>query len=282
MKKILLLIALIQVSVIAFAQDSPTVGALYKFTSPMKMAKCDENGDAITDVSLYSIEVGWQFIIQKVVTKGIVISFAKWPVPDASTKGGDTPLEKSNKVLNNKYVGPADAPVYFLLSPSDLKSDASRLQHGGTVSLVTGASFIKFRPGSGTPISKDGKDYYKNTDISNDFTLSLLASVKLSKAGANTDFFGLFGVNFSSIKVTPATTQGFLTSETNVGSIAPTIGFEYQIDRVQFGLLSGIDVLTGDVNRYFVYRGRPWVSLGIGFSILKGYGTSASGNSNGN
>ena len=275
MKKILILIVLIQASTIVCAQDSPTVGALYKFISPMTLAKCDENGNAVTDTAHHSIAIGWQFTVQKVVTKGIIISFAKWRVPDVVAKGGETARDKSNKSLNSKYFGSADAPIYFLISAADLKSDAVRLQHAGTVSLVTGASFIKFRPGSGTPISKDGKDYYKNTDISNDFTLSLLASVKLSKAGANTDFFGLFGVNFSSIKVTPATTQGFLASETNVGSIAPTIGFEYQIDRVQFGLLSGIDVLTGDVNRYFVYRGRPWIALGIGFSILKGYGTSA-------
>ncbi|WP_419701601.1 hypothetical protein [Mucilaginibacter sp. NFX135] len=274
MKKILILIALIQASTIVCAQDSPTVGALYKFISPMTLAKCDENGKAVADTSHHSVAIGWQFIVQKVVPKGIIISFAQWRVSDVSAKGGETARDKSNKSLNDKYFGSTDVPIYFLISAADLKS-AVRLQHAGTVSLVTGASFIKFRPGSGKPISKDGKDYYKNTDISNDFTLSLLASVKLSKAGANTDFFGLFGVNFSSIKVTPATSQGFLASETNVGSIAPTIGFEYQIDRVQFGLLSGIDVLTGDVNRYFVYRGRPWISLGIGFSILKGYGTSA-------
>jgi len=280
MKKIIAFIVLVIASSNAFSDDTPPLGALYKFISPMLLSKCNENGDTI-DQPL-PISVGWQFTILKIVPKGVIISFPQWPVSgtfDKTKPDNNKAIDNSNDKLNSDYHGTDSSPIYFLIQSKEINDDAVRLQHGGTVSLVTGASFIKFRPGSGTPINKGGTDYYKNTDISNDFTLSLLGSIKLTSAGSNSDFFGLFGFNFSSIKVTPASTQGFLSSETNVGSISPTIGFEYQIDRVQFGLLSGVDILTGDVNRYWVYRGRPWLALGIGFSLLKGYGTS-SGNSN--
>ena len=292
MKKLIFLFLLLASASIGRCQTTAEVGGLYKFISPMKLTQCDEDGEAVADTKAYSIPVNWQFTVQKVAQKGIIISIAKWHYPDDATIGNEQDITKkaklnSNKALSEKYHGTPDKPIYFLIQTADLQSDAVRLQHGGTVSLVTGSSFLKFRPGSGTPvignsttIGNIGKSYYKSTDIANDFTISVLGSLKLSPAGSSSDFFALFGVNFSSIKVTPATTQDFLTAETNVGSLAPTIGIMYQVDKVQFGILSGIDILTGDVNRYWVYRGRPWFAVGIGFSLVSALGTSTSDNSN--
>jgi hypothetical protein len=275
------------VSICQSAQNTPDIGALYKFSGPMKLSYCDENGEAIAhDPGRQSIPANSQFTIQKIVKNGIIISFAKWNAPDDDAINQEKDLTKKNKFqrnkdLNQKLYSSNDQIKYFLIQTSDLQN-AVKLQHAGTVSLVTGSTFIKFRPGSSTPVignsaalNNVGKEYYKSTDIANDFTLSLLASLKLSAAGSNSNIFWLFGANFSSIKVTPATTQNFLTAETNVGSLAPTVGFMYQVDKVQFGLLSGIDVLTGDVNRYWVYRGRPWFAIGIGFSIVSAYGSSS-------
>ena len=266
MKKLSLILIFIMNSFCGYTQTGPDLGGLYSFKLPEQLPSCDMYGANQKDKE--DIPAGFQFNISRSITGGYVIVIVRW---------------KKNDTFNKLYRGTASsiATKYYWLTATQFTNSCEQLQQGGTVSLVTASTLIKFRPGRFNPIiGADGKAYSVNTDIGNDFTIGLLASLKFTPADSKKNIYGLVGFNYSAIKVTPATTQDFITSETTVGSVAPTLGLEIQIDKVQIGLISGIDILTGDVNRYWVYRGRPWFGLGIGFNLFKSYGTGTDNSNN--
>ncbi len=65
------------------------------------------------------------------------------------------------------------------------------------------------------------------------------------------------------------TTKGNLTSSTSAASFSPHLGFIFDYQSFQFGLYTGMDFLDGEPNKLWVYRNKPWMGIGIGYSLFK-------------
>ena len=77
------------------------------------------------------------------------------------------------------------------------------------------------------------------------------------------------GIGFSSIKVTPQTTKNFIESESTQSSITFSGGAIFEIEKFQISTFIGIDTMSGEIGRNWVYRNRPWIGLGFGYEIFK-------------
>jgi len=78
----------------------------------------------------------------------------------------------------------------------------------------------------------------------------------------------LLGVAVSSVPVDPKDNI-ILEKSTTVGAFTPSIGIVYSYEQFQVGIFSGIDYLSGELGKNWMYRNKPWLGLGLGFSIFQ-------------
>lgn len=77
----------------------------------------------------------------------------------------------------------------------------------------------------------------------------------------------VLGLNATSVSVDEKTVPGIYTSKALAVAISPVFGFKFRYDSVEFGLLGGLDILTGEARRAWVYRKSPWLGITIGTSL---------------
>ncbi|WP_342645388.1 hypothetical protein [Mucilaginibacter sp. CSA2-8R] len=77
----------------------------------------------------------------------------------------------------------------------------------------------------------------------------------------------LFAVNATNVSVDEKTVPGIVTGKTTLLGLSPTAGINWQYDKINFGIFTGIDVLFGDAMDKWAYRKSPWVGLSFGTSI---------------
>jgi len=76
-------------------------------------------------------------------------------------------------------------------------------------------------------------------------------------------------IGFSSIKVTPQTTRDFIDSESTQSSISFSVGAIFEVQKFQISTFLGIDTMSGEIGRNWIYRNRPWIGIGFGYEIFK-------------
>ena len=115
---------------------------------------------------------------------------------------------------------------------------------------------IKIRPGNkekGIPF-----DFYGN------FNAGVGLNIKVRNAFA---VFG--GISITSVPVDSLTTRGFLNSTTNAAALTPTFGLIKEVSGVQIGAFIGVDYLSRDLGKNWLYQGRRWFGIGISANIFK-------------
>lgn len=54
-----------------------------------------------------------------------------------------------------------------------------------------------------------------------------------------------------------------------ISTFSPAIGWMWERNKVQLSLLMGIDFPSGNVQKEWVYRNKPWFGIGLGISLFK-------------
>jgi len=251
------------------AQVPTDLDGLYKFIQPVRLPACDAYGKQIEPADTQDINSDFEFYIERITNNSnhdIVISFVRWNEPEGTNLTGIAKQTQDElKDLNQRLRKSSTSIVkkYFLISAFEFQQSCQKIEGKVKFSVGTATTLIKYRPGS----SK------KSGDIGNDINIGLLVGPRIAQ-GKNAAHYFLFGANFGSVTLTPKTTNSAVQSETNVAAITPTVGYVFQYDKVQIGLFSGVDILSGEAYRQWIYRGRPWIGLGIGFSIFQSKSTS--------
>ncbi|GAA3975905.1 hypothetical protein [Mucilaginibacter dorajii] len=259
MKFLSLIILFIATLVSVNAQEKPDRKALYQFIQPTKLTQCDSLGKSIDASQVFPSDYDFE-IFSILPTGDLIIDIVYFTKNGSNQEGADK--------LNLKFRGTTDpnkAELYYLMPISIFNLAAEKEQSKWSISFGTASTLLKYRPGSGKVFQNK---YPINSDIGNDFSLAALVGLQLSVNSSVNEYF-LFGVNYTSIKMTPQTTQGVLTSDSNVGALTPTVAWVFEYKKIQLGLFSGLDMPTGAAGKSWVYKGRPWFGLGIGFSIFK-------------
>ena len=78
----------------------------------------------------------------------------------------------------------------------------------------------------------------------------------------------IFYTGISSISVDSLKTRGKAKSE-KIAAFSPAIGLMIEKSGIQIGAFIGWDFPIGEIQKNWVYRNRPWIGIGLGFSILK-------------
>lgn len=169
----------------------------------------------------------------------------------------------SNSLL---VVNRAGLPYYFKLSRAQYDLNAQKFERRGNFTVGASTTLIKIRPGRKNP--KDGYNIY--SEFGNDFNIGVSAGWKVRpNRRLEVSHSVVGGLSFSSIKVTPYTTKEFLTAESAQGCLTFSVGYVFEYNKFQVSLFSGMDVMSGEVGRKWIYRNRPWIGVGFGFQIFR-------------
>lgn len=232
------------------------------FNYDVTLTQCNFDGNAIAGAIPERIEANTIFYVKNIVGTDYIIQIAKFTSNNATAKA-----------LNVKLVSTAAGDIFFKLpqnnSQNSYELNAVRLEKKGLFTVGAATTLIKIRPGRKEP--KNGYNIY--SEFGNDFNIGISAGWKFRPYPRTQLSHSLVGgLSFSSIKVTPYTTQDFIQSEATQGCVTFSAGYVFEYNKFQVSVFTGIDVMSGEIGRKWIYRNRPWLGLGFGFQIFRGQG----------
>ena len=227
------------------------------FNYDIQLQQCDFNGKGAGKPE--RIKANTAFVIRNITSTDYVIQISMY-------RGNS----KETKDLNLKFYKTAEeADIFFILAKSDYPLYAEKLERRGTFTVGAATTLIKIRPGRKEP--KNGYDVY--SEFGNDFNIGVSAGWKFQPyRKMQLAHSGVIGLSFSSIKVTPYTTKNFLEAESTQGCVTFSAGYVFEYNKFQVSIFSGLDFMSGQVGRNWIYRNRPWLGLGFGFQIFRAEG----------
>lgn len=260
MIKNLLTTCLIITSVFGFSQDEVKIGHFYTFVKNIDVIEFKEsdvsllNETAVTEeayLNRYKLESarkppqpmkkGWMFKVIK--TSGQFYIFRV--INQAGFEGRIFGMTK-NEILNYAQIYRGNMP---------------------NRSFVTSAVTIpiKIRPGDG----ESGDDKKRYFDFEGNVNIGLTAGLRdrISKNGRSyLNYIG--GISIGSTKITPETVSTELNSETNASILTPFVGVIYEYNDFQIGAFLGWDHIGGKIGKSWIYQGKGWLGVGLGYSIF--------------
>jgi hypothetical protein len=106
-------------------------------------------------------------------------------------------------------------------------------------------------------------------DFSKDVTLGPSAGVRWRTNYRNEWFaHALVSFGITSVSVDSASTKGSVTQPLDLSAVTPSLGLVFDFDGFQFGVFSGIDLISRNARFNWQYQSKPWLSVGLGYSML--------------
>lgn len=229
----------------------------HTFKFDISLDECSFDGISVTPTNSQVMERGWKFIVRNIINSGndYVIQISKFT--DGSSKSA---------IQNTlTYQTPKFENIYFKISSTQYLAFAEELKRRGSFVVGASTTLIKIRPGNG----KDNEDEVIYSEFGNDFNIGITAGWRVNNYKDNVSVSIVGGIGFSSIKVTPQTTRDFIDSESTQSSITYSGGLIFEIDKFQISTFVGIDTMSGEIGKNWIYRNRPWIGLGFGYEIFK-------------
>lgn len=175
---------------------------------------------------------------------------------------------KENDALN-KILCYADSMEvkrkYFLLAACDLERKAiARFDRNAT--FTAGTVLIPF------------KLRMQRFDFSKDFTLGPSAGVRFRLSHYMKNFVNLMaGMGITSVTVNNHSTKGYIEEEMEVPALTPSLGFVFEFSNsTQAGIFVGWDYISHNESIHLIYHSKPWISFGLGYSLLSQEESSSS------
>ncbi|NTS41925.1 hypothetical protein HRG84_13495 [Flavisolibacter sp. BT320] len=251
----------------------------WQFKMPTRITEVNKLGESISNPSIEIAENNFQFRVTNIRSDGaLVIKFLKWGVETVRDSNGIKLSEKSagsrNANLNERlYMKNFERNLnnktrdenyrYFLLARSDFDAKCEERQPKNQFSLGAMTLPIKVRFGE--------KDKNGENKSYSSFTGNISLGLSFGLKHNYTRRFAvnyLAGFSLSAIPVSSETTKGFIENETNQAAVTWHAGVLTEIDNFQIGIFTGIDYLSGKIQKEWVYRNKPWLGVGIGFSFF--------------
>jgi hypothetical protein len=283
MKSFLILLLSLSCSFSFSQNDDDTV---YYLTRTMSLKKYDftTSPPSVSSNAIIA-EKGWRFTIDQPDASGYIIKFLKW-------NGDNNPknqtiyatvttaqvIDKKANTINIKE----EAINYYHISKSDFDSYVKTfVQENPLLSFVTGAITvpIKIRPG-GDKVDSEGNKL-RPFDFTGDINIGLSIGLRIRlDAKAKSFLIPSAGINLTSVSIDENTIKnGVITSKTNASSLTPFIGLVGEYDNFQIALLTGWDRLSGKTGENWIYQGKPWFGIGLGYNIFNTSNNTPSTNS---
>lgn len=234
----------------------------HTFKFDISLNECDFNGIEIIPPNSSVMESGWKFRVRNVINDGkdYVVQISKFTAKttEATTQNSLT------------YQRSSTENIYFKMSSTQYLAFAEELKRRGRFVVGASTTLIKIRPGNGS----DNEDDVIYSEFGNDFNVGITAGWRLNNYKDNVSVSFVGGISFSSIKVTPQTTRDFIDSESTQSAITYSGGLIFEVEKFQMSTFIGIDTMSGEIGKNWIYRNRPWIGLGFGYEIFKPKGTA--------
>ncbi|MDE1206012.1 hypothetical protein [Tenacibaculum larymnensis] len=221
---------------------------VYKFKFGKIITRCSAEGVTENDTDGKPIKIqvdkNREINVDRIINDEVIFTFLWW--------SGDSENAKS---LNAKYYeNTAKKRMYFKMPRQKFLESVKVVEPRVLLEFGTATIPIKIRPGDGEEIPLD---FYGN------FNAGIGMSIKFR------NFINLYGgISLTSVPVDSITTKGVITSPTNASALTPTMGIIKEVGNVQIGGFVGWDFLSRNLGKNWIYQGRPWYGVGIGFNIF--------------
>lgn len=215
--------------------------------------ECDIMGNIMQDSSF---KIAPQYAIFTIInnkgTDSLIIRFWGWDKKKDSLK--------YNRLNFDEKTG---EKRYFLIAVNDfnLKSlrryDKNMAPTVGTVIVPVKIRFSKF-------------------DFSKDITIGTTAGLRWRMTNYSDNYFNLLiGIGITSVTLDSLSTYGKIRKATDRPALTPSLGFVFEFhNNIQMGLFIGMDYISSKENIRWRYQGEPWLSIGLGYTILSKQGSS--------
>ena len=112
-----------------------------------------------------------------------------------------------------------------------------------------------------------------NFDFQGSFSLGTTAGIKMRISHYGPNYINvLFGASISSVSLDSFSTNGKVPGQplTNIAAFSPSFGTVFEFGKAQAGIFYGWDFIGKSTQSKYewIYNGKPWISIGFGFSIL--------------
>lgn len=281
MKQIITIFILF-ITLTSYGQDPKNLGKSFVMKQNYNALQCDAVGDKQFS-ALAPLERTFVVIVEAMTSAGYVISIPEFT--KSKKKEDLNNLFVKSKAVNATAVIPEvknndgivttpeqiatsaqpEKEIYFFVpfDEFDQVCEKPSSNHSFTVGIPTIPAKLRFGNGG----NGDNPRYFR---FDGNVSLGLSGGYKYSfgedgKYAINT----MVGFTIASVTVDSLTTKGRVNTNTSAASFSPHFGFVFDFQSFQFGLYTGIDLLYGEPNKYWVYRNQPWLGIGIGYSLFQ-------------
>ena len=152
---------------------------------------------------------------------------------------------------------------YYLIKTSELASKSEEFEYL-TGSWNVGLMYlpVKLRPFA----TKSGAfDFSSNINLGVSFSTALHQNLNNDMT---TNLVGYIGVSSIKIDSLMANDTTFKQAGQETVAFSPAVGLYWQKKAVQLGFVVGMDFVSGKLQKSWIYRGMPWISITAGINIF--------------
>lgn len=107
-------------------------------------------------------------------------------------------------------------------------------------------------------------------DFSRDVTLGTVVGPRWRLSPTRNVFLSfLGGAGVAAVTLDSGSTSGVVRESTDRAAVTLTLGPRLEINSFQMGLLLGWDLISNPNRSDWIHHGKPWISLGLGYSLLR-------------
>jgi len=236
-----------------------TIGYHYKLVVETPIFLCNIRGTQLSD-SLY--EAPSKAIFTHIGNKGdsVIIRFWIWE------------KDQTEAIYAYNYQNAnSKQRLYFLMSSSDFENKTIRrysLRPGFAIGTAAVPFKIRTNP----------------FNFTNDIGIGPVVGVKfrLSRYSSKNFFNVLLGFGLSSVNLDSLSTNGNVTTNspiTNPAALTLSLGGVFEFSNVQVGAFIGKDYINRNEKIDWIYQGKTWLSIGLGYTLFSKSTTDQKGNS---
>ncbi len=224
--------------------QTTTIPMLYEFIIECPLRKCDIVGNTL-DSTIYVAPPKSKFTLIELKQDICIIRF--------------TLLNTSKKInQSNLPVEDFSNYTYFYITKAQLDFKARAITRSN-LDLVVGNVI--------TPV----KLRFAPFDFTKDITLGSTFGLKYSFAKKqNAAVDGLISIGVSSLTIDSTSSQGKTQQTIDLLAFSTSLGIVVEFGNAQVGAFLGFDFISNkNQNEYnWIYRNKPWISFGLGYSIF--------------
>jgi hypothetical protein len=252
---------IILVSLISFlsakGQDNDNItGKFYITNIDVVVSELNILNPTIVTDSKYIARRGTKFTAYEIKENNLlVIKFWKYENDVQSTlKTND-----NNELYN--YISKETNDRYFIMNLHDFNKKTSEF-NGTNHSFIWGFSTL--------PIKLRFKNDNAPFQYETGFSLGVNAGYEFQFQSKNKQSIGfLLGVGISAVNITPETVNDYIDKSITTGAFTPSLALVYTYESFQIGVFTGLDIIPGELGQNWDYKNKPWLGLGLGFTIFQ-------------